>query len=235
MPSYCLVKAQARTSPLDGHTLKQTFLTLHLPAADCLYPRSGELLNLECLTTRDSLKVVTILIRTLISFDSFLHCSIVWTVQVSMVCTSTFYIVMWNVLDSRLHIIDNTGHPWSVMKLWFEMATAQTCSYSAEEITHCSATATSFHSSKSYDISLHMWLLFLHSPTSRPPPPWTPAHPPSGKAKYIMQVKALEKELIKRVEEQGLDIEPQIIVVTRCLPFLHKNLLYEFMIPYEYC
>lgn len=50
-----------------------------------------------------------------------------------------------------------------------------------------------------------------------------------------MQVKALEKELIKRVEEQGLDIEPQIIVVTRCLPFLQKNLLYEFMIPYEYC
>ena len=31
----------------------------------------------------------------------------------------------------------------------------------------------------------------------------------------VCQVKALEKELIKRAEEQGLEIEPQIIVVTR--------------------
>lgn len=35
---------------------------------------------------------------------------------------------------------------------------------------------------------------------------------------FCIQVKALEKELIKRAEEQGLDIEPQIIVVTRYLP-----------------
>ena len=33
---------------------------------------------------------------------------------------------------------------------------------------------------------------------------------------YILdQVKALEKELIKRADEQGLDIRPQIVVVTR--------------------
>ena len=30
-----------------------------------------------------------------------------------------------------------------------------------------------------------------------------------------LQVKALEKELLKRAEEQGIDIHPQIIVVTR--------------------
>ena len=35
-----------------------------------------------------------------------------------------------------------------------------------------------------------------------------------GKA-LLLKVKALEKELIKRAEEQGVDVNPQIVVVTR--------------------
>ena len=31
----------------------------------------------------------------------------------------------------------------------------------------------------------------------------------------LLKVKALEKELIKRAEEQGVDVNPQIVVVTR--------------------
>ena len=41
----------------------------------------------------------------------------------------------------------------------------------------------------------------------------------------VCQVKALEKELIKRAEEQGLDIEPQIIVVTRSSAHLKLRML----------
>jgi sucrose synthase len=40
-----------------------------------------------------------------------------------------------------------------------------------------------------------------------------------GQVVYILdQVRALEKEMRKRIEEQGLDIEPQIVVVTRLIP-----------------
>lgn len=40
-----------------------------------------------------------------------------------------------------------------------------------------------------------------------------------GQVVYILdQVRALEKEMIKRNEEQGLDIKPQIIVLTRLIP-----------------
>lgn len=40
-----------------------------------------------------------------------------------------------------------------------------------------------------------------------------------GQVVYILdQVRALEKEMRKRIAEQGLDIEPQIIVVTRLIP-----------------
>ncbi|MDD2767864.1 MAG: sucrose synthase [Methylococcus sp.] len=40
-----------------------------------------------------------------------------------------------------------------------------------------------------------------------------------GQVVYILdQVRALEKEMRKRIAEQGLDIEPQIVVVTRLIP-----------------
>lgn len=40
-----------------------------------------------------------------------------------------------------------------------------------------------------------------------------------GQVVYILdQVRALEKEMRKRISEQGLDIEPQILVITRLLP-----------------
>lgn len=40
-----------------------------------------------------------------------------------------------------------------------------------------------------------------------------------GQVVYILdQVRALEKEMRKRIAEQGLDIEPQIIVITRLIP-----------------
>ncbi len=40
-----------------------------------------------------------------------------------------------------------------------------------------------------------------------------------GQVVYILdQVRALEKEMRKRLSEQGLDVEPQILVVTRLLP-----------------
>lgn len=40
-----------------------------------------------------------------------------------------------------------------------------------------------------------------------------------GQVVYILdQVRALEKEMRRRISEQGLDIEPQIIVVTRLIP-----------------
>ena len=40
-----------------------------------------------------------------------------------------------------------------------------------------------------------------------------------GQVVYILdQVRALEKEMRKRIAEQGLDIEPQILVVTRLIP-----------------
>ena len=40
-----------------------------------------------------------------------------------------------------------------------------------------------------------------------------------GQVVYILdQVRALEKEMRKQLEEQGLDIEPQIIIVTRLIP-----------------
>jgi len=40
-----------------------------------------------------------------------------------------------------------------------------------------------------------------------------------GQVVYILdQVRALEKEMLKRIDEQGLDIDPQILVVTRLIP-----------------
>ncbi len=40
-----------------------------------------------------------------------------------------------------------------------------------------------------------------------------------GQVVYILdQVRALEKEMRRRIDEQGLDIEPQILVVTRLIP-----------------
>jgi len=40
-----------------------------------------------------------------------------------------------------------------------------------------------------------------------------------GQVVYILnQVRALEKEMILQIEEQGLDIEPEIVVVTRLIP-----------------
>ena len=40
-----------------------------------------------------------------------------------------------------------------------------------------------------------------------------------GQVVYILdQVRALEKEMIKRIHEQGLDIDPQILVLTRLIP-----------------
>jgi sucrose synthase len=40
-----------------------------------------------------------------------------------------------------------------------------------------------------------------------------------GQVVYILdQVKALEKEMRKRLEKQGLDIEPQVVVITRLIP-----------------
>jgi len=40
-----------------------------------------------------------------------------------------------------------------------------------------------------------------------------------GQVVYILdQVRALEKEMRRRIHEQGLDIEPQIIVITRLIP-----------------
>jgi len=40
-----------------------------------------------------------------------------------------------------------------------------------------------------------------------------------GQVVYILdQVKALEKEMRQRLQEQGLDIEPQVVVVTRLIP-----------------
>ena len=40
-----------------------------------------------------------------------------------------------------------------------------------------------------------------------------------GQVVYILdQVRALEKEMRKRLSEQGLDIDPQIVVVTRLIP-----------------
>ena len=40
-----------------------------------------------------------------------------------------------------------------------------------------------------------------------------------GQVVYILdQVRALEKEMRKRIREQGLDIEPQILVITRLIP-----------------
>ena len=40
-----------------------------------------------------------------------------------------------------------------------------------------------------------------------------------GQVVYILdQVRALEEEMLKRIEEQGLDIEPQIVVITRLIP-----------------
>jgi len=40
-----------------------------------------------------------------------------------------------------------------------------------------------------------------------------------GQVVYILdQVRALEKEMLKRIAEQGLDIDPQILVVTRLIP-----------------
>lgn len=40
-----------------------------------------------------------------------------------------------------------------------------------------------------------------------------------GQVVYILdQVRALEKEMRKRISEQGLDIEPQILVITRLIP-----------------
>jgi sucrose synthase len=40
-----------------------------------------------------------------------------------------------------------------------------------------------------------------------------------GQVVYILdQVRALEKEMRRRVEEQGLDIDPQIVVITRLIP-----------------
>ncbi len=36
---------------------------------------------------------------------------------------------------------------------------------------------------------------------------------------YILdQVRALEKEMLKRMKESGLDLQPQILVVTRLIP-----------------
>ena len=41
----------------------------------------------------------------------------------------------------------------------------------------------------------------------------------SGQVVYILdQVRALEKEMLRRAHEQGLDIKPQILVVTRLIP-----------------
>jgi len=43
-----------------------------------------------------------------------------------------------------------------------------------------------------------------------------------GQVVYILdQVRALEREMRARIEEQGLDIEPQIVVVTRLIPDAH--------------
>jgi sucrose synthase len=40
-----------------------------------------------------------------------------------------------------------------------------------------------------------------------------------GQVVYILdQVRALEKEMLKRIDEEGLNIEPQILVVTRLIP-----------------
>ena len=40
-----------------------------------------------------------------------------------------------------------------------------------------------------------------------------------GQVVYILdQVRALEKEMIKRIREQGLDIDPQILIITRLIP-----------------
>lgn len=44
------------------------------------------------------------------------------------------------------------------------------------------------------------------------------------------QVKALEKELIKRADEQGLDVQPQIVVVTRS-SFTSEHSLFEYPRP----
>ncbi len=45
-----------------------------------------------------------------------------------------------------------------------------------------------------------------------------------GQVVYILdQVRALEKEMRKRLDEQGLDIEPQIIIVTRLIPEAPQN------------
>ena len=45
-----------------------------------------------------------------------------------------------------------------------------------------------------------------------------------GQVVYILdQVRALEKEMRQRIHEQGLDIEPQILVVTRLIPEAHDT------------